>query len=294
MEGNGANRGEREIDALKRRKIAEVRTAGADAVLSAIFAEHSARPLFRNEGYKKIALAFAWENGDLLLLTLYKAWTAEWLGTFPRFLERIEEGATRDEAEAAAQSLGLKAEKSSLLTTRKGAVEKCDFRAERISVPEGVRKLGNRAFRSCKSLSFVRIPGSVDGISPIAFDGCASLAQIEVAEENPSYKTEGGLLLTRDGRSLVRCPQRTGGRVAIPDGVETIERRAFAEASLTEAVIPRSCRTIRREAFLRARSLKSVRFLGTVAEWDEVLREECWSYMTAADFVECADGRGMC
>lgn len=282
----------KKLEKEKRKKIADIRKAGSDAVLSMIFEEHSIKPLFKNEGYKRVECAFAWENGDLVFLTLYKAWLSEWSQTFPLFLSKIEEGVGADEAKSFAESLGFKAEKSSLLTIKKYAVEKCDFRAERISVSDGVKKLGNRAFRSCKSLSYIKIPKTVDGISPIAFDGCNSLAKIEVDEENPSYKTENGLLMTKDGKTVVRCPHRLTGKVIIPDGVELIERRAFAETGISEVVIPRSCKTIRNEAFIRSSTLKSAKFLGTEDEWDEVAREDLWTYMTNVSGVECEDGLG--
>ncbi|MCR5123980.1 MAG: leucine-rich repeat domain-containing protein [Treponema sp.] len=288
------SKNEPKIDAFKRKKIAEIRTAGTDALLSMFFEKHKAKPLFRNEGYKKVELLFAWENGDLAKVTLYKAWTSEWIPTFPLFLSKVDEGVSPDEAVSFAHSLGLKAEKASLLTVIKGAVEKCDIRAERIAVPDGIVALGNRAFRSCKSLLSVTIPKSVRAVSSITFDGCNSLMEISVDEENPSYKTENGLLMTKDGKTVVRCPQRLTGKVIIPDGVELIERKAFAETGISEVVIPRSCKTIRNESFIRSSTLKSAKFLGTEDEWDEVQRDDLWNYMSGIDFVECTDGMGMC
>ena len=47
-----------------------------------------------------------------------------------------------------------------------------------ITIPEGVTKIGDRAFRGCAGLSSITIPAGVTAIGRQAFSGCAGLERI--------------------------------------------------------------------------------------------------------------------
>ena len=48
-----------------------------------------------------------------------------------------------------------------VLTIENGVVEECDENAVDVVIPEGVKKIGNSAFRGCKSLLSVEFGGSI-------------------------------------------------------------------------------------------------------------------------------------
>lgn len=53
---------------------------------------------------------------------------------------------------------------------------------EKITIPEGVQEIGDRAFNGCSSLTTVTIPASVKKIGADAFKDCPSLTTVNVAD----------------------------------------------------------------------------------------------------------------
>ena len=76
----------------------------------------------------------------------------------------------------------------------------------------------------------------------------------------PRYKTIDGIVYTKDGKTLLKCPRNHPGKVTVPDGVEVIAESAFEDTSITDIVLPDSLREIERRAFFDCSKLKSVDF----------------------------------
>ena len=105
-------------------------------------------------------------------------------------------------------------------------------------IPQGVSSIHENAFRGCASLTRVVIHGDVKEIRTGAFADCGNLAKFEVDRANRHYKSVDGLVLTKDGRTLVAVPAGLK-TVAIPAGVVTIGDKAFLGCrNLTRMVIP--------------------------------------------------------
>jgi len=133
-----------------------------------------------------------------------------------------------------------------------------------IEIPDGVPELTHSIFYRCASLKKIKIPKSVTRIHNFAFGRCLNLETIEVAEDNPTYKTESNCCLTKDGKTLVfGCKSSvipgsvkvikefafygcTGLKsIRIPDGVEIIENGVFADCTrLTSINIPESVKLV--------------------------------------------------
>lgn len=58
------------------------------------------------------------------------------------------------------------------------------------------------------------------------------LEQIVILGNNNYYKTEDGILYSKDGRTLIKCPMGRTGNVVIQPGTEIIKNFAFKKTGL--------------------------------------------------------------
>ena len=127
-----------------------------------------------------------------------------------------------------------------------------------VTIPAGVKSIGWGAFEDCVSLKRVTIPGSVANIEGGIFAGCHALKDVAVADNNANYTCVNGLLLSKDGRTLVAGVIESGG-ITIPDGVMSIGEGAFSSCGgLMRVTMPNSLRSIGNRAFSYCSSLKGV------------------------------------
>ncbi|MBR5760018.1 MAG: leucine-rich repeat protein [Thermoguttaceae bacterium] len=114
-----------------------------------------------------------------------------------------------------------------LVEIKSGAFSECSALTS-VVVPEGTKLVGFHAFADCVSLKSFVVPQSVEEIGSDAFSGCAALTSIDVAKENPNYRTIDGVLFSKDGKTLVVYPSgKETARYVVPKEVETIEKCAF-------------------------------------------------------------------
>ncbi len=128
-----------------------------------------------------------------------------------------------------------------------------------ITIPNSVTSVGASAFYNCSGLTgALTIPVGVTSIGEWAFKGCSGLTSFAVVVGNPSYKSESGLLLTNDGRTLVAVPAGLTS-VMIPNSVTSIGASAFSGCSgLTSITIPNSITNIGASAFSGCRGLEEI------------------------------------
>jgi len=151
-------------------------------------------------------------------------------------------------------------------------------------IPEGVTRIGDRAFMNCTDLERVVIPSTVTEIGKGAFQGCGSL--VEVIIEGPVTQIPDGAFSWCSSLESVRLPatvQRIGsdafsgcggltsldflpdsvayigenafwysgisGRLELPEGLVVLKNRAFGETDVSEIVFGENLRMIGDGAF---------------------------------------------
>lgn len=91
-----------------------------------------------------------------------------------------------------------------------------------------VTAIANNAFNGNGNISSVSIPASVTTIGNSAFSNCQSLTAFTVDASNASYKSDNGIIYSKDGEQLVAYPVgKTETSFTIPASVESITNYAF-------------------------------------------------------------------
>lgn len=146
---------------------------------------------------------------------------------------------------------------------------------ENIAIPDfiggyPVTSIADVAFEGCTFKS-VLIGEGVGSISLTAFAKLSMLKDIEVAEGNPNYKTNSGVLYNSDMTQLLHYPRaKDGADFSVPETVTTIGNNAFANTlSLNAVNIPETVVTINSKAFL-ASSVTTVNYAGSGIAWSKV------------------------
>ena len=115
------------------------------------------------------------------------------------------------------------------------------------------------AFYNSTGLKTVAIPESITSIGSEAFSGCTGLEAITVDNLNPQYASIGGLLLSKNQKTLLYCPGGKSGECVVPTKVTTIANNAFLNCSnLTSVVLPDGVTSIGESAFQGCSSLASI------------------------------------
>ena len=100
-----------------------------------------------------------------------------------------------------------------------------------VTFPESMTSIGDWAFLGCRGLTSVVIGNGVTSIGSRAFDECRNLMSFTVGDGNVNYKSVNGLLLSKDGKTLI---QGVNGDVTIPESVTSIVQYAFYNYSSLE------------------------------------------------------------
>ena len=142
----------------------------------------------------------------------------------------------------------------------------CPTKKTSVTIPNGVREIGNWAFILCEMLTSVTIPDSVTVIGENAFGECFAL---------PSVKIPNSVTYIGDG-AFSECASLTS--VTIPDSITTIGRNAFGLCySLESVTIPVGVTEIGYGAFLGCPSLTTVYYGGSEKQWYAIDIDSSWN-----------------
>lgn len=167
--------------------------------------------------------------------------------------------------------------------------EQAEFRqtVRHIRLPDGIRSIGEGAFRFCEALSEFEIPDSVSEISDEAFIYCSGLAEIVIPET--VKKLGNSMFAGCTALRSVKLPEsvtaigdnmfsncRALQHITLPKGIQSIGKRAFSScAGLLTLDLPDSVSRIGSQAFSYCSSLTEIAIPNTVTEIGNGVFEWC-------------------
>lgn len=134
-----------------------------------------------------------------------------------------------------------------------------------IDIPEKVTTLDNYAFYNCDGLESVRLPATVATVGDGVFGNCDNLMRIDADDANASFTSSGGVLFSKNMKTLVQYPCAITGDYAIPTGVEKIQAYAFCGSKASSVSIPDTVTSVGNRAFQNCVNLTSMEIPASVA-----------------------------
>lgn len=196
---------------------------------------------------------------------------------------------------------------SGLETIENSAFSGCT-QLRRLVIPDGCTTIENGAFADCDKLEYISIPVSLSELGTSVFAGCDRLAGIDLADGNPHFLCEDGVLYNNKKTVIYQVlAGRTNSVYNMPDSVEEVKKYAFwgclnlknvnvssnlkeigdyafSNASALESIVlPYSVRAIRQKAFEDCRKLKDVTIPVSVTQIDETAFDGCYSLNIIAE-----------
>ncbi len=148
----------------------------------------------------------------------------------------------------------------------KTVVEICDSAFSsadftKITLPDTITRIGDFAFTTCTNMTSFEIPASVTELGVGPFTNCTSLTNITIDSGNTSYKMLDQAIYTKDGTTLVNCPNAKS--ITIPNTVTSIADYAiYYNSKIEKLMIPASVTTIGEGGISTCSSLKSITIEG--------------------------------
>lgn len=156
-----------------------------------------------------------------------------------------------------------------------------------VTMPDGVKKIGDNAFTQCFSLNSIELPDSLESIGAEAFFGCEMLQQIVVPDSvseigNAAFYDCALLGSVTLSKNLKAIPDEAFGNcvclkeIIIPDGVKEIGFEVFWGCSaLKTVVIPDSVALIGSRCFYDCAGLQEVTLPVALSEVDREMFAYC-------------------
>lgn len=144
-----------------------------------------------------------------------------------------------------------------------------------VVIESGVQSISGGAFSGCTALEKVSISDTVAQIDLNAFDGCTALSDFDVAAENETFSSVGGVLFSAD-KELLRYPVGKSADYAVPSGTVAIAGGAFKDCSKLESlVIPDSVTAIGESAFENCAALKRITLPKSITKLEALTFSGC-------------------
>ena len=194
-----------------------------------------------------------------------------------------------------------------------------------IAIPDSVKAIGERAFVNCESLRAVSLGKAVSAVGRGAFGRCGRLTDVRFAGKLDAWETisfspdwkkgsaireinflasSGGLGISRgleyrlheDGKTceISGMGACRDGTVVIPEMIDGyrvigIGENAFADSSVTGAVLFESITDIGAHAFSGCKNLSVFCYAGTKKQWKKITLGKKWRAESSIRSIECLD-----
>ena len=133
-----------------------------------------------------------------------------------------------------------------------------------VYIPEGVREIGDQAFRRCQKVLSLDIPMSVEEIGIKCFDDMKSLKSLSVS----------GNIKKISHNAFTSC--RGLKKITVPQGVEVLGLDCFAYcSSLEKVILPSTLNTICRGVFWHCTNLREIHIPANVSIIGEYVFYHC-------------------
>lgn len=126
---------------------------------------------------------------------------------------------------------------SSVKEIRQSAFRDCSS-ITKFTLPEGLTTLGSFVLYGLSSLEQITLPASLNKIGEGNLVDCPSLKAITVPEASKSFKSENGILYSKDMKTLILYPiAKTEQSFNAPEGVVTIGKSSFKGCKSIKTVV---------------------------------------------------------
>lgn len=136
--------------------------------------------------------------------------------------------------------------------------------------------LGDQCICANRMVSRIELPKTLQALGEFTFAECTGLKEYAVAEDNPYFEAEDGILYTEDKTCLLRYPAgRETESYTIPDTVTTLGNVAFAYNKMKSVTLPDSLTTLGKMSFSDCTGLTEITVPAQVATIPEYCFYRC-------------------
>lgn len=122
-----------------------------------------------------------------------------------------------------------------------------------------VVRIGDSAFGACFQITSISIPASVREMGELPFLSLSGLKSFVVDDANPLYCSVGGVLYSKDQKTLLCYPNARGKTFSVPEGTQNILSGAFFNCFELESItLPESLDSIGFIAFTSCINLREL------------------------------------
>lgn len=130
---------------------------------------------------------------------------------------------------------------------------------QNVSLGSDWKEVNLLMFRWSDQLNELFIPAKL--IKLYNIKSLRQLHTLRVDANNPAYRTEKGMLYTRDGKTLLACPRSYYGTVEVAEGTEVILKGAFADCpKIRKVEFPTTLQSLSYEEFASQQNLDTLCF----------------------------------
>jgi hypothetical protein len=144
-----------------------------------------------------------------------------------------------------------------------------------VTLPEGLRSIGNGAFGRCAKLAGIALPDSLEAMGDNPF--LLTKAKLSLSPNHPHFALTDGMLFHKgDMRLICYRPGSKAGTCDVPEGTLQIGAWAFCNVTaLRTAVLPEGLQSIEGNAFTWCSGLRSLNLPASVAYIDPTAFTDC-------------------